>query len=137
MDDSTKGIGEDVQSIGGATGSSTSWGTSSFLSTFLLFFPILPSFPPSTPSNLKRERANATLEVLPQAPKLPSPTQKGASLALVALFGYDSIETHMKWRETPEHAKAIEMMGVMSREIGLKDFEVGGGGMWHVDFHSG
>lgn len=75
-------------------------------------------------------------KVLPQIPKLPSPTQLGASLALVALFGYDSIETHMKWRETPEHAKAIEVMGRMSKEIGLKDFEVGGGGMWHVDFHS-
>ncbi|CAG8950163.1 hypothetical protein HYFRA_00008400 [Hymenoscyphus fraxineus] len=77
--------------------------------------------------------------VLQTSPKLKPKNPQGRegeqeSLALVALFGYDSIETHMRWREAPEHKLATEIMSGLSQEIGLRDFEVAGGGMWHVGF---
>ncbi|CAG8973194.1 hypothetical protein HYALB_00006363 [Hymenoscyphus albidus] len=77
--------------------------------------------------------------VLPTSPKLKNKIHQRRegeeeSLALVAVFGYDSIETHMRWREAPEHRLATEIMSGLSQEIGLRDFEVAGGGMWHVGF---
>ncbi|KAI9835699.1 MAG: hypothetical protein M1819_001876 [Sarea resinae] len=61
----------------------------------------------------------------------------GATIALHGLFGYNSIEDHMRWRETPEHAQAIETMEDVSKNQGLEDANVTGRDMFHVHFHAG
>ncbi len=36
---------------------------------------------------------------------------KEQSIALHGVFGYASVDDHVRWRETPEHAQVIEDMG--------------------------
>ena len=35
----------------------------------------------------------------------------GESIALHGVFGYASVDDHIKWRETPEYAQVIEDIG--------------------------
>jgi hypothetical protein len=61
----------------------------------------------------------------------------GKSIALHGVFGYASIEDHMKWRETPEHAQAIEIMEDLGRNLGLGSANIHGRDMFHVKFRAG
>lgn len=59
---------------------------------------------------------------------------EGEPVAQVGLFGYDSVEVHMQWRETERHAQVIEGMEVLAKEEGLKMAEVLGRDIFHVKF---
>lgn len=60
--------------------------------------------------------------------------QDGHQVALHGVFGYASIGDHMRWRETPEHAEAIKIMGRLAEEFDFRDIDVHGQDMWHVKF---
>ena len=69
----------------------------------------------------------------------------GQSLALHGVFGYASVDDHIKWRETPEHAQVIETMGRSPLgNLGLGNARLPGGNifvpnsnMFHVNFQEG
>ena len=69
----------------------------------------------------------------------------GASIALHGVFGYASVDDHIKWRETPEHAQVIEDIGRSPLgNLGLGDASMPGGNifvpdssMFHVKFRAG
>lgn len=69
----------------------------------------------------------------------------GESIALHGVFGYVTVDDHIKWRETPEHAQVIEEMerSPLSK-LGLGNANMPGGyifvpdsSMFHVKFRSG
>ncbi len=64
-------------------------------------------------------------------------TPGGDLIALHGVFGYQSVDDHMKWRETPECAEAIEVMEGLSKNLGLRDANVHGRSMFHVKFRAG
>jgi len=66
----------------------------------------------------------------------------GESIALHGVFGYASVDDHLKWRDTPEHAQVIASMGRSPLKLG--NAIVPGGfifvpdsSMFHVNFHAG
>ena len=69
----------------------------------------------------------------------------GDSLALHGVFGYASVDDHIRWRETPEHAQVIEDMGrSILAKLGLGNARMPGGNifvpdssMFHVKFRPG
>ena len=70
--------------------------------------------------------------------------QDGQSIALLGVFGYASVDDHIKWRQTPEHARVIEEMGRSELGmLGLGNANVPGGNsfvpdssMFHVRFRA-
>lgn len=68
----------------------------------------------------------------------PQPGQE----MLCGIFGYASIDVHMKWREQPEHEKASEIFAELEkRNLILRPADVPGidpeTGYFHVHFHQG
>ncbi|CAD6576652.1 MAG: hypothetical protein ASARMPRED_007812 [Alectoria sarmentosa] len=69
----------------------------------------------------------------------------GESIALHGVFGYASVDDHLKWRETPEHTQLIEDLGRSPLEnLGLGNASMPGGNifvpdssMFHVKFRAG
>lgn len=69
----------------------------------------------------------------------------GHSIALHGVFGYASVEDHVRWRETSEHAQVIEDMGLSAYgKLGLGNAIMPGGNMFvpdssmfHVRFRTG
>ena len=69
----------------------------------------------------------------------------GESIALHGVFGYASVEDHVRWRGTPEHALVVERMGESDLgRLGLGNASVPGGNlfvedssMFHVRFRPG
>ncbi|KAF4628850.1 hypothetical protein G7Y89_g9304 [Cudoniella acicularis] len=59
---------------------------------------------------------------------------EGDEVKLHAVFGYESIDNHMRWRETPVHAKMIEIIEELVRETGLLDADIEGKAMLYVKF---
>ena len=61
------------------------------------------------------------------------------------MFGYASVDDHVRWRETAEHAEVVERMGKSSLgRLGLGNPRVPGGNvfvsdssMFHVRFRAG
>jgi hypothetical protein len=72
----------------------------------------------------------------------PDLSEQGSALVFTGVFGYDSVEDHWKWRDTPEHAGVIEGMEKLVKEYGLKAVDVlgkrramfEGSGIVHVKF---
>ncbi|KAF1992268.1 hypothetical protein K402DRAFT_415955 [Aulographum hederae CBS 113979] len=66
------------------------------------------------------------------------------TVALHGVFGYESVDDHVKWRATPEHAQVIEEMGKSKlAELGMGESNVPGGNiflpdsnMFHVKFQA-
>jgi len=58
-------------------------------------------------------------------------------ICLHGVFGYASIEDHWRWRETPEHAQALEIMEAIVERTQLASAIVGGEEMFHVEFREG
>ncbi len=61
---------------------------------------------------------------------------------LCGVFGYESIEDHMKWREHPEHDKPVEVFeDLKKRNLTVKSVNVPGidpdTGYFHVKFSAG
>lgn len=62
---------------------------------------------------------------------------------LAGIFGYESIEAHMKWRATPEHAQAGEIFDDLANKgiILEPDTSISGIGLdtgyFHVRFQAG
>jgi len=71
------------------------------------------------------------------ASKHHAATPEGHSIALHGVFGYESIEDHMRWRETPEHAEAIKIMGSLVSNLSLGSADIQGKDMFHVKFRKG
>ena len=69
----------------------------------------------------------------------------GQSIALLGVFGYASVDDHIRWRQTPEHALVIEEMGRSELgDLGLGNAILPGGNiflsdssMFHVRFAQG
>ena len=69
----------------------------------------------------------------------------GKSIALHGVFGYASVDDHIRWRETPEHAKVLEDMAQSPLfKLGLRNPRIPGGNifvpdssMFHVRFRGG
>jgi hypothetical protein len=75
---------------------------------------------------------------MPHAVAVPQPGEEW----LHGVFGYASIDDHMKWREQPEHGKAIEIFEDLDRRnLSLRPASVPGidpsTGYFHVKFRSG
>jgi hypothetical protein len=51
---------------------------------------------------------------------MPEKTDEGHKVSFTGVFGYDGVNDYWKWRETPEHAKVIEGMGVLANELGFE-----------------
>jgi hypothetical protein len=116
FDKETASIGNDVKEVGKSWGSATGWSKLSFN---------LQAFS-SWPFSVVETFSNNT-------------EPAGEKVALLGVFGYASIEGHMKWRETPEHAKAMEIMGEMAKKTGLTDTKASilqGRAMFHVHFQA-
>ncbi|CZR65390.1 uncharacterized protein PAC_15290 [Phialocephala subalpina] len=64
-------------------------------------------------------------------------TPEGQVIALHGVYGYDSIDDHIRWKEQPEHAKAIESLGYVVEKTGLGGAKVAGLDMFHVHFQEG
>ncbi len=67
----------------------------------------------------------------------------GQSIALHGVFGYASVDDHIRWRETPEHAQVIEDLEPLAN-LDLRPASVPGGSifvpgesMFHVKFRAG
>ena len=75
--------------------------------------------------------------VFEAVPKGHTAAPEGQSIALHGIFGYASIEDHMRWREAPEHAQAIEIMGGLVTKLGLGSADIQGKDMFHVSFRKG
>ena len=75
--------------------------------------------------------------MLDVAPKRHTAAPEGQSIALHGVFGYASIEDHMRWRETPEHAEAIKIMGSLVSNLSLGSADIQGKDMFHVKFRKG
>ena len=69
----------------------------------------------------------------------------GHSIALHGVFGYASVDDHVRWRETKEHAQHLEeVAGSPFGRLGLANPNLPGGyifvpdsSMFHVRFHEG
>ena len=69
----------------------------------------------------------------------------GQSISLLGVFGYESVDDHIRWRQTPEHAQVIEEMGRSELgKLGLGNAILPGGNifvsdssMFHVRFAQG
>ena len=69
----------------------------------------------------------------------------GESIALLGVFGYSSVDDHVKWRQTPEHAQLLEDMGKTPfGQLALGEPTLPGGNtfipdssIFHVEFHAG
>lgn len=69
----------------------------------------------------------------------------GESIVLHGVFGYKTVEDHIKWRQTPEHAQIIEDSGQSPLgKLGLGTPKIPGGNifvpdssMFHVKFCEG
>lgn len=69
---------------------------------------------------------------------------KGEFIALLGVFGYASVNDHVKWRQTPEHAQVIEEMGRSPlANLGMGNPTMPGGNifvqdssMFHVKFRA-
>lgn len=57
-------------------------------------------------------------------------------IALHGIYGYESVEAHMKWRDQPEHAQAIAIMVDLEKNYGLRPVNGHGLKMFHVKFHT-
>ncbi|MCJ1310447.1 hypothetical protein MMC25_004111 [Agyrium rufum] len=85
-----------------------------------------------------KAHAGATGWIFSSEPKGAAAPTEGTAVALHGVFGYDSIEAHMRWRETPEHAQVMVAMGEVDKEIELRDADIFGGPcMFHVHFEEG
>jgi hypothetical protein len=62
---------------------------------------------------------------------------EGDWIAFYGIFGYNSIEDHMRWRETPEHAQIMEIFDGLNKTQGLKPADMFGKSMFHVHFNKG
>lgn len=69
-------------------------------------------------------------------PKEHTAAPQGQMLSLHGVFGSASVEDHMRWRETPEHAKANQIMIRFRKDLGLGPSTAGGREMFHVRFQS-
>ncbi|EPE25949.1 hypothetical protein GLAREA_01861 [Glarea lozoyensis ATCC 20868] len=81
---------------------------------------------------------SATGWIVETLPKDTEPT--GEMVALLGVFGYASIDDHMRWRETPEHARIMVQMGVLAEKTGMSGTKakiLGGRSMFHVHFEGG
>ena len=66
-------------------------------------------------------------------------------MALLGVFGYNSVDDHVKWRQTPEHSQVLTQMSQSPLEkLGLGDPDLPGGkifvpdsSMFHVKFRTG
>lgn len=73
---------------------------------------------------------------------MPEKAEEGNKVVFTGVFGYDSVDDHWKWRDTPKHAEVIEGMYVLVKELGLKAVDVlgeergmfKGSGIVHVTF---
>lgn len=75
--------------------------------------------------------------MIPHAGAAPQPGEE----LLHGVFGYASIDDHMKWREQPEHGKASEIFEDLERRnLSLRPASVHGldlsTGYFHVKFHA-
>lgn len=72
----------------------------------------------------------------------PEMAMDGYSTRFAGAFGYDSVEDHQKWRETPEHAEVIKGMNKLVEEfklaavdtLGKRRAFIEGSGILHVKF---
>lgn len=69
-------------------------------------------------------------------------TLDGLSIALHGVFGYPSVDDHIRWRESPEHAQVMKEFEKMP-DWGLRPANLPGGGifvpgecMFHVKFRA-
>jgi len=64
-------------------------------------------------------------------------TPEGNELAFQGVFGYDSIETHLRWATTPEWALEVEGVEKLVNETHMHFDPVHGHEMFHVYFREG
>lgn len=69
-----------------------------------------------------------------------APSSAGKEL-LHGVFGYASIDVHMRWREHPEHSKAVDAFAKLHREgVVIECANIPGidpeTGYFHVHFHA-
>lgn len=58
----------------------------------------------------------------------------GQSIALHGVYGYASVEDHIRWRHTPEHAQVIDDIGRSPLgDLGLGDAVMPGGNIFVAD----
>jgi hypothetical protein len=69
-------------------------------------------------------------------PEPPAGDAEGDLIAFHGMFGYDSVEAHMEWRQTPEHGDAIEIMVHLEKTYGLRPVDGRGLKMFHVKFQT-
>ncbi|KAH8652642.1 hypothetical protein BGZ60DRAFT_419968 [Tricladium varicosporioides] len=62
--------------------------------------------------------------------------REGHTIAYHGVFGYASIEDHMRWRDTPEHAQVIEGLSELGK-FEFEDSDIFGKTMFHVRFQKG
>ncbi|KAJ3773570.1 hypothetical protein FB446DRAFT_526756 [Lentinula raphanica] len=68
-------------------------------------------------------------------PAIHEAAPEGHHIALHGVFGYASIEDHMKWRETQEHTQAVETMEELATRVHLDSADIHGADMFHVAFY--
>ena len=110
-------IRQAVESVGKSKGSAIGW--REFIQLFLSFLSRL---------RISNHPVVAEPTKHPEAPNLGAVTLHG-------VFGYESVEDHIKWRETPEHGQAIKAMGELAKTLDLKSATVYGKEMFHVQYH--
>jgi hypothetical protein len=72
----------------------------------------------------------------------PEMANMGSTVCLAEVSGYDSIEDHWKWIDTPEYTEETKKMKSLPRDLGLKAVDVlgrrrsmvEGSGVLHVKF---
>jgi hypothetical protein len=67
-------------------------------------------------------------------PRAGGAAPAGDTVTLQAVFGYESIDAHEKWRQTPEAKKSLEDAAGLVGEVGLDSYLVGGLDNFHVKF---
>ena len=72
-------------------------------------YPVLPCIR-QRPASPTFNYLNLTHDAVFDANNIGNAVPDGASLALHGVFGYASVDDHVKWRATPEHAQVLEEM---------------------------
>lgn len=58
-------------------------------------------------------------------------------IAIHGIFQYATIQVHMDWRATPEHAHLVTVFQAVEKRLGLKGVDVEDAGIYHFFPHEG
>lgn len=105
-------------------------------------YPVLPCLRQPSPTF---NYLNLNHDAVFDADNIGNAVPDGESLALHGVFGYASVDDHVKWRATPEHAQVLEEMAQSPLgNVRLGDPNLPGGNifvpdssMFHVVFRAG